>query len=158
MKRSLRIHALRGAAVFLLAVFASSLPAAAVLGGDESSVEADSAHMKASVQVTQSNGYDIHQMRTPEGTTVNEYVSPGGRVFAVTWSGPFVPDMSQILGTYFQQYSNALQAQKKRYGRAPLNLQQPGLVVQMGGHMRAYYGRAFVPELVPQGVKSDEIK
>jgi len=37
-------------------------------------------------------------------------------------------------------------------------IQEPGLVVQTGGHMRAYFGRAYVPELVPQGVTIEEIQ
>jgi Protein of unknown function (DUF2844) len=134
-----------------------SVPAEAVLGGDVNSVEADRVHMKASVNVTQSGPYDVHEMQAPSGTVVKEYVSEG-RVFAVSWHGPFVPDMQQLLGAYFQQYSAAVQAQPKRYGRRPLNIEEPGLVVQMGGHMRAYAGRAYVPEMVPQGVKAEDIK
>ncbi len=134
------------------------LPALASLGGDVSSIEADGAHMKASAKITQTDGYQVHEMKTASGTVVKEYASPTGRVFAVTWQGQFVPDMQQILGAYFQQFSTALQAQKKHYGHTPLNIQEPGLVVQTGGHMRAYVGRAYVPEMLPQGVKADEIK
>jgi hypothetical protein len=108
--------------------------------------------------VTQAEAYDVHEIKAPGGTVVNEYVSPAGRVFAVAWHGPFVPDMQQILGAYFQQYSAALQSQPRHYGHRPLNIQEPGLVVQTGGHMRAYSGRAYVPEMLPQGVKADEIK
>lgn len=142
----------------MVITLAFCLPALAALGGDVSSVDSDSAHMKASIKVTQSDGYEVHEMKAPGGTVVKEFVSPAGRVFAVAWRGPFMPEMQQILGSYFQQYSTALQSQKKHYGRAPLNLQEPGLVVQEGGHMRAYVGRAYVPEMLPQGVKADEIK
>jgi hypothetical protein len=137
---------------------ALSCPALAALGGDVTSVEADQAHMKASLEVKQNSGYEVHALRAPGGTVVNEYVSPSGRVFAVTWHGPFFPELEQILGSYFQQYSAALQAQKKVYGRHPLNLELPGLVVQSGGHMRAYVGRAYVPEMLPQGLNAEEIK
>jgi Protein of unknown function (DUF2844) len=135
-----------------------SYPALAALGGDVTSVEADQAHMKASLQVKQSEGYAIHALREPGGTVVSEYVSPAGRVFAVSWHGPFFPEMQQILGSYFQQYSAALQARKKVYGHHPLDLEQPGLVVQSGGHMRAYVGRAYIPEMLPAGLKAEEIK
>jgi len=30
--------------------------------------------------------------------------------------------------------------------------------VHSAGHMRAFYGRAYVPDLLPQGVNPDEIK
>jgi hypothetical protein len=135
----------------------SSSPALAALGGDVTSVAADQAHMKASAEVKQAGGYEIHALRAPGGTVVSEYVSSSGRVFAVAWHGPFFPEMQQILGSYFQQYSTALQ-EKKPYGHRPLNLQQPGLVVQTGGHMRAYFGRAYIPEMLPAGLKIDEIK
>jgi hypothetical protein len=114
--------------------------------------------MKASVKVTQAAAYNVHEIQAPGGTVVKEYVSPTGRVFAVAWHGPFVPEMQQILGAYFQQYSAALQSAPKHYGHRPLDIEQPGLVVQASGHMRAYWGRAYVPEMLPQGVKADEIK
>jgi len=141
-----------------LMVLSFCLPALAALGGDVSSIDADNACMKATVNLARNDNYEVHEMKSPGGTVLREFVSPGGRVFAVAWHGPFMPELQQILGTYFQQYSTALQSQKKRYGRAPLNLQLPGLVVQEGGHMRAYVGRAYLPEMLPPGVQAQEIK
>lgn len=140
-----------------------SLPASASLGGNASTVEADRAQMSASVQVTQHNSYAVHEMQAPGGTVVDEYVSPQGTVFAVSWHGQFPPPMQQILGTYFQKYSAALQAQSsqtqpKIYGHRPLNIQQDGLVVQTSGHMRAHVGRAYIPDLLPQGVTVSQIQ
>jgi len=145
---------------FLVAIgwMALSYPALAALGGDVTSVEADQAHMKASLDVRQGGGYEVRALRAPGGTVVSEYVSPAGRVFAVAWHGPFYPEMQQILGSYFQQYSAALEARKKVYGHHLLNLEQPGLVVQSGGRMRAYVGRAYIPEMLPAGLKAEEIK
>lgn len=141
------------------AVLLFTLPALASLGGDASSVEADRAHMKALTQVNQTDSYDVHQMQNTAGTMVSEYVSPSsGKVFAVSWQGQFPPDMQQVLGAYFQQYSAALQSQERRYGHRPLNIQQPGLVIQTGGHMRAYFGRVYIPAMMPEGVKADAIR
>jgi len=151
-----RVH-FRSLLMVLIGLVGVSCPALAALGGDVSSVEADRAHMKAEITVTQAEAYAVHEMKAPGGTVVKEYVSSAGKVFAVSWHGPFYPDLQQILGTYFQQYQAGLQAQPKHYGHHPLNLQQAGLVVQSGGHMRAYWGRAYVPEMLPQGVKADEI-
>jgi len=144
--------------VAVVITLALGLPAWAALGGDASSIDADSAHMKAAVTVAHTDNYEVHEMKAAGGTVVKEFVSPSGRVFAVAWHGPFMPELQQILGSYFQQYSTALQSQQKHYGRAPLNLQLPGLVVQEGGHMRSYVGRAYVPEMLPQGTKVDEIR
>jgi hypothetical protein len=145
--------------VAAVAVLACALPAFASLGGDVTSVETDRAHMAASVRVTQpSSNYSVHEIQSPEGTVVQEYVSPAGKVFAVTWRGQFMPQMQQILGNYFQEYSAALQAQPRRYGRRPLNIQRSDLVVQTGGQMRNYFGRAYVPGMLPQGVSTDSIR
>ena len=73
--------------------------------------------------------------------------------------GQFIPDLQLLFGNYFDQYSEAAKAQKASYvGRRPLNVQLPGLVVQMSGHMRAYSGRAFLPGMLPQGVAADSIR
>jgi hypothetical protein len=128
-----------------------SLPALASLGGNLDSVGTDRAHMNARITVSSNDGFNIHQIQAPEGTVVDEYVSSTGTVFAVAWHGEFVPDMQQIMGTYFAQYSAALQSQEKHYGRRPLNIKQSGLVLQTGGHMRDYFGRAYIPSLLPQG-------
>lgn len=142
-----------------VAALTMALPAFASLGGDVTSVESDRAHMAASVRVTQpSRNYSVHEIQSPEGTIIQEYVSPAGKVFAVTWRGQFMPQMQQILGNYFAEYSAALQAQPRRYGRRPLNIQRPDLVVQTGGQMRNYFGRAFVPGMIPQGVSADEVR
>jgi hypothetical protein len=145
-----------GIALIMLAL---ALPAMAVLGGDETSVQADNAYMKGSLETTQSQAFTVHEIKSSIGTVVREYVSPQGTVFGVAWQGPFMPDMQQLLGTYFQQYIAAVKAAKAgRPGRRPLNIQDPGLVVQSGGHMRAYVGKIYVPEMVPQGITADAIR
>jgi hypothetical protein len=137
---------------------ALNLPALASLGGNLDSVGADRVHMNARITVSPNDNFNVHQIQAPEGTVVDEYVSSTGTVFAVAWHGQFVPDMQQIMGTYFDQYSAALQSQQKGYGHRPLNIKQSGLVVQTGGHMRDYFGRAYIPSLLPQGFNPDKIQ
>jgi hypothetical protein len=43
-------------------------------------------------------------------------------------------------------------------GRRPLVIEQPGLVVQIGGHPRAFAGRAYVPEMLPTGVRTEDVQ
>jgi hypothetical protein len=155
---ALHVRSLAAVAVIVAVMVAFTRPAPGSLGGDLTSVEADRAHMNATIKATKTANYDIHEIEAPEGTVVDEYVSPTGTVFAVAWHGPFVPDMQQLLGSYFGQYSTALQSQEKHYGHHPLNIKQSGLVIQTGGHMRAYFGRAYVPALLPQGVNPDQIQ
>lgn len=142
----------------ILLTLALSLPAFAALGGDEGSVEADRAHMNATVEVTKADNYAVHEMKTSTGV-IREYVSADGRVFGVAWSGQFIPDMRQLLGTYFQQYSAGVKAQHASSpGRRPLSIQQANLVLVNTGHMRSFRGRAYDPGLLPQGVAATAVR
>jgi uncharacterized protein DUF2844 len=137
----------------------SALPAFAGLGQEVSSVQADQSHMQGSLRTTQTQNYTVHEIRSAAGIVVREYVSASGRVFAVAWQGPWLPDMRQTLAAYFDQYEQAAQTQLNSHaGRRPLLIQQPGLVVQSGGHMRAFAGRAYIPEMMPQAVNAEEIQ
>ena len=132
--------------------------AKAALGGDATSIEADRAQMKGKLQVRPANMYTVHEIAGVNHSLVREFISPSGVVFAVGWQGQFMPDMQQLLGAYFDQYSQAVKEQKASYvGRRPLNIQLPGLAVQMSGHIRAFFGRAYIPEQVPQGVKVEDL-
>ncbi len=138
------------------AILALPVTGFAALGGDVNSVRNDQAQMRASLRVTTGSAYTVHEVRAATGHVVREYVSPAGRVFAVSWHGPTIPDMQQIMGAYFEQYTRA--AQIRRSGHGPLLIEMPGLVVQQGGHMRAFSGRAYVPELLPQGVRTEAVR
>jgi uncharacterized protein DUF2844 len=133
--------------------------ASAALGGDVTSVQSDQVHMQGSLRTTQTDGYTVHEIKAATGTVVREYVSPAGKVFAVAWEGPWLPDIKQLLGAYFDQFAQAAQTQANaRTGRRPLHIEQSGLVVDLTGHMRAFAGRAYVPEMLPQAVRAEEIR
>jgi hypothetical protein len=103
--------------------------------------------------------YTVHEIQGTAGTVVREYVSSEGKVFGIAWQGPWVPDMRQLLGSYFDQYAQANQTQKgARMRRGPVLINEPGLVVQIGGHPRAFAGRAYVPEMLPSGVRAESIQ
>jgi Protein of unknown function (DUF2844) len=137
----------------ILLMLTLPLPALAALGGDVSSVQEDQAQMKGTLKTTEADAYTVHEITVPGNTVVKEYASPAGKIFAITWHGQFIPNMQQLLGTYFDQYAQAAKEQRESHpGRHPLNIQQSGLVVQSGGHMRSYMGRAYVPDMVPHGV------
>ncbi len=142
-----------------LAVVCPALPASGALGGDITSVQADQLHMQGSLRTTSKAAYTTHEIQGANGTVVREYASSAGKVFAVAWQGPWRPDMRQILGNYFQQFGQAAQSQSKiRMGRRPLMIELPGLVVEQSGHARAFSGRAYVPEMLPTGVRTEEIQ
>ena len=140
------------AAAFCMMATVSSF---AALGGDVNSVQADQAQMRAQRRVTQTAGYTIHEMQAPSGNVVREFVSPEGKVFGVAWQGQTLPNFQQVLGSYYNQF---ISSAPHRRTHGPVTIQQPGFVVQSGGHMRALTGRAYVPEMIPSGVKVEEIK
>jgi len=143
----------------LVAILILPFPVLASLGGDATSVQEDQAKMQASLRSSGGNSYTVHEMQTPAGVAVREYVSPAGKVFAVTWQGPFHPDLRQILGTYFDQYVQAVQAQQAQHrGHGPVLIQQAGFVVQITGHFRAVRGSAYVPQMMPAGVRAEELR
>ncbi len=133
-------------------------PAAwAALGADAGSVPGDAAHLKAqSHGVNSLAGYNIEEMQIPSGTVVKEYVSQNGKVFAVSWRGPTVPDLRQLLGSYFEQYTAA--ASEPHMSHRSLTVRREDLVVQSSGRMRAFFGRAYVPSLLPPGFQLQDIQ
>lgn len=158
MKNNRAIHSTAWKAALwslALTVLLSSLPALAELGGDEASVQADALQMKAQRRIERTQAYAMHEMHTPPGTVVREYVAASGKVFAVSWQGPTTPDFQQLLGAYYDQLQNA---QLKRNGRGPLLIHQQRLVFHSGGHMRAFTGRAYIRDMVPAGVALEAIR
>jgi hypothetical protein len=168
MKIDIRSRSQAAVHIVLLAalVFSSLLlpvRATAALGGDEASVETDRQQMRAARAVRPNDTkYTVHELTTPYGTTVREYVSPDGKVFGVAWRGPFLPDFQQLLGdsfaTFMQAAQSARNGQVRRSRNAPLTVEQPDLVVHSGGHVRAYVGHAYIPGMIPQGVSAADIK
>lgn len=143
--------------LWTLAAWAACLPAYAALGGDITTIEADRQHMQGERREPMTAaGYTVHEFVTPTNTVVREYVSAAGKVFAVSWRGPLLPDLSRTLGAYFTQYQDAAAA--PHAGHRHLIIQQPDLVVHSNGHMRAFYGHAFVPSLLPPGFSADLIR
>jgi hypothetical protein len=145
-----------GAALLVLII---ALPVWASLGGDTASIQADQVHMQGTRTMTAAQLYTVHEIQGASGTVVREYVSSSGKVFAVAWHGPWPPDLHQLLGSYSDQYVQAVNAQSgTRMGRRPIVVEQPGLVVRSGGHPRAFGGVAYVPGNLPQGVRAEDIR
>jgi hypothetical protein len=139
-----------------LAAVCVSAPALAVLGGDATSVEADRASMRGATRVTPGVDYSVHEIQTPTGMVVNEYVSAQGKVFAVTWRGPGLPALPQLLGGYSVELAQA--ATHPHYNHHHLNIETQNVVMQSGGHLRTRYGRAWAPALLPENFSLKDIR
>ena len=139
----------RYCSAFMLVAAMIPLSASASLGGDMESVQADQADMNASQRISEaSENYTVYELQTPTGTTVKEYLSLQGTVFAIVWQGPSLPNLRQLMGTYFTQYTEAAKTQHAGHGH--LEIQLPDLVVESNGRARAFFGRAYLPKGLPQ--------
>jgi Protein of unknown function (DUF2844) len=131
-------------------------PAAATLGGDRSTVETDRAALNGVRSESSAAGYEVEEIATPGGGRVREYLTPDGKVFALSWRGPRIPDLRQLLGAYYERFAES-GTQPHIASRRHLVIRQPGLVVESHGRMGAFVGRAWDPQLLPQSFSSDAI-
>jgi uncharacterized protein DUF2844 len=138
----------------IITAFATLLLAAgpvwAVLGQSVDSVQADRMRLEGKVRTVPLPGYTVHEISRGDGTTVREFVSPLGTVFGVSWKGPAMPDLSPLLGTYYSEFQQAAHSGRRR--RGPVVVRTDDLVVESGGHLRAFYGRAYVSGLIPSNL------
>jgi len=149
------------ALVTLLLAGGALAPAKAALGDRVASVQADQASMKGQLRARSEPGYSVQEITAASGTLVREYVSPSGMVFAVSWSSPAMPNLQQTLGTYFAQYTTSVRSRMTARGVHPghnhVEVHSPSLIVHAGGHMRQYFGLAYVPALVPQNLSISDL-
>ena len=154
---------IRGSACALLV--ALSTPALAVLGDNASSVLTDQSLMKGTLHSVDKNAYVMYEITTSYGSKVREFVSPAGVVFAVAWDGQFPPNFQQLLGPYYRQAQDAAAQERSQQAgerrvvrRGSAFIDTPGLVFEQTGHSRSFHGRAYIPQLIPQGVALGDIR
>ena len=146
------------AVVLGLAGLAIAASASASLGADVSSVAADRAALGGQLATSATpGGFEVREFTTPAGVHIREFLTAQGRVFALSWQGPVRPDLRQLLGAYYTRYAQAVSAPHTG-GHRHLAVHQPGLVVESNGRMRAFYGRAWDPGLLPANFSLDEIR
>jgi hypothetical protein len=129
--------------------------ARATLGEPESSVQSDAAQTQGSMKaMNDRESYRVHEIQMPSGTLLREFVSAEGKVFAVAWTGPTVPNLRQALGQYFERFVAGAKTNRtvNHSDRNHLQIQDADFVMQAGGHMRATFaGRAYLPTAIPSG-------
>lgn len=141
-----------------LSTFVLARQAEAVLGGSASSVTSDRQALSAVHRATTNRGaYTVQEFQSG-ATTVREYVSSSGVVFAVAWNGRVHPDLTTLLGSYAGEYQAALRQTARKRGLRRQDVRSDQVVVEKWGHMRNLQGRAYAPALIPSGVTNDEIR
>ncbi len=151
------ISAILALAGFVLTT--ASFSAHATLGGNLASIEADRVHMKVQTpaSVSATAAYTVYELTLPSGTAIRQYLSASGTVFAVAWSGAFKPDLRQLLGPHFDTML-AQQSHIAHAGHPRSQVKGSNLVIESGGRMRDFFGRAYLPSEMPAGVTSQDIQ
>jgi|ERR1039457_885604 hypothetical protein len=145
---------------FFVVVFISVTAqiAQATLGESAESVASDRLTFSAARHTTQPyNGYTVQDFKT-DGNVVREYIAPSGVVFAIAWNGLSHPDLTVLLGTYLEEFQQALRNTSRQNGKRHAQVKSKRVIVEKWGHMRNLQGRAYIPDLIPPGVAINEIK
>jgi hypothetical protein len=141
----------------VLALMLTLSPSAqAALGDDVSSVTTDQARMQAALQIWRKDKYDVHELAMPTGTKVRQFAASNGKVFAVTWSGGFRPNLRDVMGSHYDRFIAATRG--KRRARGVVRIELPGMVVIMGGHQRALFGKVYLTDELPEGLTPEDIR
>ncbi|MDR6389294.1 hypothetical protein J2803_001896 [Paraburkholderia phenoliruptrix] len=90
-------------------------------------------------------------------TTINEYGTSSGEIVAYTWQGPTMPDLAALLGKYAGSYRAGAAAAADGNLHAS-RVVRPDVIVESGGPMRGYAGRAWLPGALPPGVTADDLR
>ena len=147
---------MRNLFILLSILAAVVLPAGATLGGSAESVVTDQSKLHAKRAVVERRDYTVHEITGDDGTVIREYVTPAGKVFGVSWSGPTIPDLSQLLGAYNTEFQNTLRSKGGRRKNAVVR--NSDLVVESTGHTRAFHGRAYLNSMLPSGVTEEVVQ
>lgn len=99
--------------------------------------------------------YKDIQKTLDSGTVVHEYVGNDGIVFAVSWVGPYLPDLKDILGPHFDTL--VAQSSKQR-GHPQVAIHRKDVVIISTGHMGAFEGKAWIPSKLPAGFTANEVR
>lgn len=131
----------------------ASAPAHAELGGDRSSVETECVRVNATLRLQDHGDYSTYELVTPSGLRLQEHVDTKGLVFAVSWSGPFRPDLRRLMGTYYPEYLAAARGHPIARGRR--HLESSSLVMTISGHQRASFGLIYLKRPLPPSFRRD---
>ena len=147
----------------LLMLFLTLLQGAlayAALGGSPSSfdnaVPQRSAHSLAAASGA-APVYTVTQSTLDSGTVVREYSDAAGKVFAVSWNGPALPDLRTLLGDHFDAMTSGA-AKRPHAGHSQLAVNRPDIVIVSSGHMRSFTGHAWLPSQLPAGFDTTAIE
>jgi uncharacterized protein DUF2844 len=143
------------ASAVTLAACCLSAGAHAALGG----VMPTQATSGASAPRTVLNGaLRVRTLTDAGNTTINEYATSTGEIVAYAWVGPTMPDLHALLGQYADSYHAGAAAASATGNLHSSRVERPDVIVESGGPMRGYVGRAWLPAALPPGVTPNDIQ
>jgi hypothetical protein len=125
----------------------------AALGGNVASVHSDQQAWNATQTSTALTGATVYTLTLPNGVIVREFTDTTGSVFAVAWEGPVMPDFQRLLASFFGSYQEALNTQSRG-----VHVKTNALVIESGGRMRAFTGRAYLPTQFPAAISATDLR
>jgi len=139
--------------LFCILVLGLPMFAQAELGGNLASIMQEQKTFGSTLTTSPQSNYTIYIQNISPDLVVKEYVSNSGNIFGVAWKGSTLPNFQVLLGSY---YSNYLSAQQQN-PRSVFS-QDNNLVIESGGVMGGYIGRAYLPKQLPTGLAPSAIQ
>jgi hypothetical protein len=156
--RSSRVRACRPwlFAATLLLVGQHAQEAGAALGDDASAIVAEQARVGARLRMFQRAKYAMHELAMPTGTRLRQFVGESGKVFAVSWSGGWRPNLRDVMGAHYDRFIAGTRG--RRATRGIVRIELPGMVVVMGGRQRAFFGQVTLTDMLPAGLAPEDLR
>lgn len=92
------------------------------------------------------------------GIVSRQYVDSTGKVYAVSWHGPAMPNVQSLLGTYFATFRDGANATVGDAGLHTARVAEGDLVVENRLRLREFSGRAWLISALPPGVSASDIQ
>lgn len=155
----MRLSTLAAAAGLLAATLA---PAHAALGGHSGALASEARSLRATAlaarPASNPSAYQRHDLVLADGGRASEFADANGRVFAVSWQAPTMPELATLLGGHRSSLEKA-QLPVPGMGRAPsqINARDGDCVLVSSGHLRAYHGYSYLQSQLPAGFDMKEL-
>ncbi|WP_408391591.1 DUF2844 domain-containing protein [Paraburkholderia sediminicola] len=137
----------------VITVLCTGADARAELGG---TMPTQANSIAAASQTLLNGALRLRTLTDAGNTTINEYATNTGQIIAYTWQGPTMPDLRALLGKYADSYKTGAAAAVPDGNLHASRVVRPDVIVESGGPMRGYAGRAWLPSALPSGVTADD--
>jgi hypothetical protein len=141
-----------------LALLCGAAAARAGLGGTVAELNNDAALLQArtlaaplALRSAAGASFSRHQITLAGGGSAVEFADANGRVFAVAWSAPVMPDLAVLLGSYKADLDAAQQQPAGPRSLHQLRAHSGDWVLVSSGHLRGFHGYSYLRSGLPPG-------